>query len=336
MMTPDLSVIIPVYNGEKTLSLCLEAVFRSDDVNTEVIVVDDASTDLTREIAAQYPVKLISLSKRVGAGAARNPGAEIAKASILVHTDADVQVFPDTFRLILNAFEEDPGLDALFGSYSRDCPVKNFFSQYKNLHHHFIHHISSRQTNSFWSGCGAVRKDAFWAVGGFKAMKFMHDVDLGYRLDSAGCKIELMPHIQARHHKHYTFLSLVRSDLRGRAVPWTQIMWQHGIFKSDLNTRKSDSASVGLLFMALLMLMLPIPVTVRAAGLLVALGMMTLLNLDWWRICCRHGGWRFAARAMAMEWCYFFICGAGAIGGTFLYFKESIQRSLGWPATPDD
>jgi GT2 family glycosyltransferase len=314
--TPDISVIIPVYNGESTLSTCLDAVFRSVDIDMEVIVVDDGSTDRSRDIAAEYPVELISLPESVGGGPARNPGAAVARAPILLHTDADVELLPNTLRQILDAFSGNPCFDALFGSYTMQCPLDNFFSRYKNLHHHFIHQISQRKAETFWSGCGAIRKIAFEAVGGYGSMEFLYDIDLGYRLNRTGYRIELIPNIQVKHHKYYSFYGLIKSDLLGRAVPWTQIMWRHGIFRNDMNTRKTDTASVGMLFLGILMLLLPVPVLTKCICFLGVLGIISLLNLDWWRICLRYGGKQFATKAMAMEWLYFLICGVGAIWGT--------------------
>ena len=54
------SVIIPVYNGEKYIKNCLENVLSQTYKNLEIIVVDDGSTDKSAEIAAGYPVKIVA------------------------------------------------------------------------------------------------------------------------------------------------------------------------------------------------------------------------------------------------------------------------------------
>ena len=69
---------------------------------------------------------------------------------------------------------------------------KIFLSQYKNLVHHFYHHRGKREASTFWSGCGAVRKQAFLDAGGFDVERYtrpsIEDIELGYRLIKAGGK----------------------------------------------------------------------------------------------------------------------------------------------------
>ncbi len=86
------SVIVPVYNGEETLDHCLTALVEQDYPKNlyEIIVVDDGSTDSTAEIAAKYPVKLITLSGNQGRIIARNTGAKTAKFDTLVFNDVRV------------------------------------------------------------------------------------------------------------------------------------------------------------------------------------------------------------------------------------------------------
>ena len=54
------SVIVPVYNGEKYVATCLENLLNQTYNNLEIIVVDDGSTDKSAELAARYPVRIIS------------------------------------------------------------------------------------------------------------------------------------------------------------------------------------------------------------------------------------------------------------------------------------
>jgi glycosyltransferase involved in cell wall biosynthesis len=320
---PELSVIIPVYNGESTLETCLKAVFGSRGVDMEVIVVDDASTDSSRAIAESFPLRLIALPIRVGGGLARNPGAKAARAPILVFTDADVEMAPDTLHLLLKAFDAQPALAALFGSYGTSCPHEDFFSQYKNLHHHFIHRTSKGKVSTFWTGCGAVRKAAFETCGGFRDVSHIYDIDLGYRLTKGGYAIELFSGIEVTHHKRYTFLSLLRSDIRERAVPWTGLMLEHRFFQNNLNTHASQVGSVLLVFAGLAWLVLAQGAVAKIAGPIVSLGVITVINGPWMRFCAREKGWYFGLRAMAMEWLYFFYSGLGALMGALAWAAKS-------------
>lgn len=92
MGIPAVSIVIPVYNGEQTISRALESVFAQVYSNFEVIVVDDASTDQTASLVGSYHdqrLKLIRSSENRGAGAARNKGIAAAQGKWVAFLDAD-------------------------------------------------------------------------------------------------------------------------------------------------------------------------------------------------------------------------------------------------------
>ena len=187
----DISVIMPVYNGRalivRSLSPLIDMLRRGELV--EVIVVDDTSTDDTAVIAAGLGARVIPSGGRLGPGGARNVAAVQASGEILWFVDADVVVHEDAVLQLRRAFAE-PGVTAVFGSYDDRPPASNFLSQYKNLVHHFYHHRGRSEASTFWAGCGAVRKDAFLATGGFDMVRYtrpsIEDIELGYRLRAAG------------------------------------------------------------------------------------------------------------------------------------------------------
>ena len=93
---PLVSVIIPVFNGEKTICKCLEGVLNSDYKPFEVIVVDDGSIDTTLEIVKDFiQVKLIT-QENSGSATAKNLGAKSAAGHYLYFLDSDVVVFKNT------------------------------------------------------------------------------------------------------------------------------------------------------------------------------------------------------------------------------------------------
>jgi len=93
------SVIVPVYNGEEIIELCLDALanqgYPSEDYETTL--VNDGSTDRTREIADGYPVRLINLETNQGLIVARETGARAANYDLLVFND--VRAVPDSNHL---------------------------------------------------------------------------------------------------------------------------------------------------------------------------------------------------------------------------------------------
>jgi glycosyltransferase involved in cell wall biosynthesis len=98
------SIIIPCYNQAHFLKDAIESVFSQTYGNIEVIVVDDGSTDGTREICDSYVgVKYVRV-ERVGLSAARNIGVQFSKGDFLVFLDADDLLYPNAIEKNLNFF----------------------------------------------------------------------------------------------------------------------------------------------------------------------------------------------------------------------------------------
>jgi glycosyltransferase involved in cell wall biosynthesis len=122
---PLVSVIVPVYNGERYLGAALTSALGQTYVSLEVIVVDDGSTDGTGDVARRYPVRYVRQVNQ-GTGAARNTGLAAARGDFIGHLDADDLWEPDKTRLQVAALAADPGLDAVSGHvvefHSPDLP----------------------------------------------------------------------------------------------------------------------------------------------------------------------------------------------------------------------
>lgn len=256
--TPHLSVIVPVRNGSLELRECIGNLLESPYLNVEIIVVDDASTDDTAQIAASFPVRLIRLQENIGPAAARNLGAEEASGEYLFFIDADICAHPDTVEKVVNTFLSDPDVDAVFGSYDREPRVHNVVSQYKNLFHHYVHQQGNEEASTFWSGCGAIKRSVFLEMGGFDASydrPCIEDIELGFRLYQAGKRIKLNKSIQVTHLKRWTLFGMFKTDFWDRGVPWTELMLRSGNMPNDLNLR-STQRLCALMAMAMLVLFL--------------------------------------------------------------------------------
>ena len=189
MVAPSLSVIIPVRIGGAAFAVCLEALSRSKYRDFELVVVDDGSSDGSDEAARRHDATVLTTGGAEGPAAARNLGAAVASAETLLFLDADCEVHEDTLDWVVEALTDDQ-LVAVFGSYDDEPKAKGIVSRFRNLLHHFVHQTSRPEIETFWAGCGAVRKQAFLAVGGFDAERYqrpsIEDIDLGYRLTDAG------------------------------------------------------------------------------------------------------------------------------------------------------
>ena len=114
---PCLSVVIPCYNEESTVASVVDKVVANPWV-VEVIVVDDGSTDKSREIlsALDEPKLVVVLQPvNLGKGAALRTGFARATADYVIVQDADLEYDPDEFELLLGPLEDDKA-DVVFGS----------------------------------------------------------------------------------------------------------------------------------------------------------------------------------------------------------------------------
>ena len=99
-MAKKLSIIIPAYNTEKHINACLFSCVNHPD--TEVIVVDDGSTDKTSEIVKGYPEVRYYHQNHVGVSKARNYGLSKAKGEYVWFVDSDDLINPDRINYVLN------------------------------------------------------------------------------------------------------------------------------------------------------------------------------------------------------------------------------------------
>ncbi|MGA3202612.1 MAG: glycosyltransferase family 2 protein [Bryobacteraceae bacterium] len=246
-----ISVVIPAYNAGPRLKSCLDALRRSREDVFEIIVVDDGSNDNTGRFAADFGVSVLA-SDRHGPAFARNLGAKAATGNVLLFLDADVCVHSYTLRKIIESFESDPALDALIGSYDNDPQSPDFLSQYRNLMHAYVHQTGRERASTFWSGCGAIRRDLFLEHNGFDeafTRPAIEDIELGYRLIRAGRKIILDRSLQVKHLKRWTFWRLVKTDILDRGIPWTELILRDRCMPTDLNLQLSQRVSVALVFL---------------------------------------------------------------------------------------
>ena len=266
-----ISVIVPAYNARHYLGASLPPLLELAAAGSiaEVIVIDDASPDHGAALAGALGARVLRLERRSGPGAARNAGARVAQGEVLWFVDADVVVHPGALPRIARHFQA-PALTAVFGSYDDAPPEKNFFSQYKNLVHHFHHQRNAGRSTSFWAGCGAVRRQAFLDAGGFDAERYpdasIEDIELGHRLSRRGAHIELDPALLCTHLKRWSLCQVVRTDIRMRALPWSRLLLAGQAPSRELNVAPAERRAA---FMAgVLALSLPLSLHPAAPPLL--------------------------------------------------------------------
>src|SRR5947209_1330223 len=110
-----ISVIIPVYNGERHLAEALDSVLSQAHHPLEVIVVDDGSTDNTAAVARKYSAVRYYHQANGGSAAARNRAIELAHGDLFAFLDADDVWAPEKLKRQMAVLEAEPELEAVLG-----------------------------------------------------------------------------------------------------------------------------------------------------------------------------------------------------------------------------
>jgi GT2 family glycosyltransferase len=282
-MNSTISVVIPACDAQEYIPRCLQALRQGDLLPFEIVVVDDGSRDATAEIANEFGATVLCTGGRKGPSYARNRGAEVAKGNVVLFLDSDVCVRADTLSKIAASFEADSALDAIMGSYDNTPASQDFISQYRNLMHAYVHQTGAELASTFWSGCGAIRRAVFLEQSGFNegyGRPAVEDIELGYRLIETGHKIVLDRTIQVTHLKRWTFWSLVKTDIRDRGIPWTELILRDRMMPNDLNLQLSQRVSVALVF--LLVALAGLVAVMGGAYLLIPPFVVVFLMLSYW------------------------------------------------------
>lgn len=336
-VSPTVSVVIPAWNAGDDLDRCLDAVFRSDYPLHEVIVVDDASTEAsTAEIAKKHGAKLVTMEKQSGPGLVRNRGAGCASGEVLMFTDADVVLHPEAIGVAAAAFRDMPDVAAVFGSYDDRPAHPSFLSRYRNLYHHWNHQVGSEEASTFWTGCGAVRRNVFLELGGFSAefgRPSIEDIELGYRLRAAGHRIRLLKDMQGTHLKEWTFWGMVKTDIFQRGVPWVVLLKCHSNVPNDLNLKLGARIATALagLFVLFLLLTIPgfpwsLPAWPWLLAPLAAAAGIAWIQRDFLALLKRRYGTGAALAAVPLQLVFFIGCGVAVPLG---YLRHWSGKGLG-------
>lgn len=117
-MTPYFSIIVPVYQAERTLERCVRSVLNQDCEDYEMLLIDDGSTDHSRMLCDVFAkedsrIKVIH-QPNSGVSAARNAGLRVAKGKYLLFLDSDDALFPEALEVYVSAAEKG-NADVIFG-----------------------------------------------------------------------------------------------------------------------------------------------------------------------------------------------------------------------------
>ena len=237
--TPSVSVIVCSYNGGATLAACLDSLGRIDYPDYEIILVDDGSTDNTREIAARFPQVRYLHQTNHGLSHARNSGATAAKGEVFAYTDSDCMADRDwLYYLIATLLSGDY---AGVGGPNVPPPAQNWVQACVAAAPGGPSHVLLTDTVAeHIPGCNmAWYRWAFEAVGGFDPdyHKAGDDVDFCWRVQQAGHEIAFSPTAIVWHHRRFTLTAFQRQQ-EGYGEAESMLRFKHLIFFGPTGTAK--------------------------------------------------------------------------------------------------
>lgn len=217
------SVIIPVYNGEKYLAEAIESVLAQTYRPIEVIILDDGSTDNSADIAKRYTSARYHFQYNLGLSAAQNQGVNIAQGSFISFLDSDDIWVPDKLTQQMNAFNANSNLDMVFGH------VEQFLSpELKEKSQTFPGHAEEIMPG-YSTGTMLIKRDVFLRVGLFDTQWRVGDfIDWYSKAIEQGLKGLMLPDVLMkrrihtnnmgiREHKHQTdYLRILKASLDRR------------------------------------------------------------------------------------------------------------------------
>jgi glycosyltransferase involved in cell wall biosynthesis len=196
--SPLVSVIIPVYNGDRYLGEAIESVLRQSYQPLEVIVVDDGSTDTTATVARQFGAAIHYLyQENGGTAAARNLGIQRSQGSFLAFLDADDLWLENKLELQMGAFAEQPTLELVSGQ------VEQFYSPDLAPELRATIHCPPDPIPGCIPSALLIKTQAFTRVGDFSTVwKVAEFPDWYARAMESGLVTRILPDVVAKRRIH--------------------------------------------------------------------------------------------------------------------------------------
>lgn len=172
------SIIVAVYNGEKCINNCIDSILKQTFKNYEIVIVNDGSTDRTKEIIESFDsknIKIIHLSKNCGVSYARNYGVDTALGEYIAILDADDLALPQRIEKQVKFLDENKHIAMCGTSFMLESELCNYGNVLKPLNDEEIRKGIS------WNCPIAnttlmIRKNVFIEVGGYPN-NFRHGED---------------------------------------------------------------------------------------------------------------------------------------------------------------
>ncbi len=196
----NISVIIPVYNGEQYLNAAIDSVLAQACAAAEIIIIDDGSTDNTAKIVHNYGTKVIYHKQaNLGVSAARNTGVRLAKSEYLIFLDHDDVYLPNHLADFLALFQKNPCIHVAGGKW------RYLFASQRLKDAFPKHHLIDKETYEPYLGTHVFKKSIFETVGMFdESLNFGEDTDFLIRLKNHGIAVNYTGQLCYLYRYHET------------------------------------------------------------------------------------------------------------------------------------
>ena len=185
---PVVSVIMPVYNGEKYVAESIESILAQTYTDFEFIIVDDGSNDRSPQIALSYAeqyerIRLIELERNLGGAEARNQGMAVAGGEFIAVMDCDDLSLPQRFQRQVDFLRRNPDIGVLgTGAQAVNEQLRPLFD-FDLPQQHALIVINLFVGSFFIHPSTMMRREALSAVGGYESARYTAvDTELWSRL----------------------------------------------------------------------------------------------------------------------------------------------------------
>ncbi len=322
-----ISIVIPTYNSERFMPDLLNSIFKTGIGDMEVVIVDDCSTDNTVKIAKGYPVKIIELENNSGPAKARNLGVRAARGDIIFFLDADVVVMNGTIGEVRDYFDKNPSANCVIGICEKEPLNNGFVPRYMALFE-YIHLKGSKadKVSVFSPRCGALRKDLFEKVGGYKETyrrADIEDFEFARRINRTG-SIILNRNMIVRHQ--FANLKQAVRNYFTRAVLWVHLfIKERKLDNAGPSVPSNGIAAISAFLSFISLFFLPF-LNIAPYFFIFFLIVFVLANLRWLNFMRGERGVFFAVRALFLNYFLGIEITIAVIFGLLSYpFAEKIQ-----------
>jgi glycosyltransferase involved in cell wall biosynthesis len=192
---PLVSVLMTAYNREKYISYSIKSVLESSFKDFELIILDDASTDKTLEIAYQFGeidkrIRIYCNEINIGDYPNRNKIATYAKGKYIKYIDSDDLIYPWGLEIMVNMMEKYP--DSGWGLCSIKADLDNIFPIELSPEKAYEYHYLGPGLFNLSPLSSIIKLELFNLVGGFQPLRMVGDFEMWHRL-ALQYKVLLMP-----------------------------------------------------------------------------------------------------------------------------------------------